>query len=244
MWTILIKICRVLIGWGVRVYGQLLANDSSRKFFPLINPAQQIDSSRGEYLRLLTARFANLPGMISDRQAQVLFELCVSQAISGNIVEIGSWLGKSTLFLASGCRVSGNGQVYAVDKFTGNLGKEDLYHAPLLPNETIYDRFKFNIKSYRLNKFVKAYPMSSRQARRKIKQTLRMVFIDGDHSYKGVMDDIKLWTPLLKKGGLLILDDFDQSFPGVVRAVQEKILHSAQFKPLFELDSLLVARKG
>jgi len=54
-----------------------------------------------------------------------------------------------------------------------------------------------------------------------------LVFIDANHSYKSVKQDIILWEPLLKKGGLLTGHDYyggpDARNPGVKKAVDEII---------------------
>lgn len=45
------------------------------------------------------------------------------------------------------------------------------------------------------------------------------IFIDAAHDYANVMEDIKLWWPLLKEGGYLAGHDYQHNFPGVMRAV-------------------------
>jgi Methyltransferase domain len=47
-----------------------------------------------------------------------------------------------------------------------------------------------------------------------------VIFIDGIHTYEGVMNDIIAWFPKVKPGGALILNDFG-SWPGVTKAVIE-----------------------
>lgn len=47
------------------------------------------------------------------------------------------------------------------------------------------------------------------------------VFIDADHSYEGVIADIRAWRPRVKPGGLLCGHDYEPRFPGVARAVAE-----------------------
>jgi precorrin-6B methylase 2 len=48
-----------------------------------------------------------------------------------------------------------------------------------------------------------------------------IVFVDGDHSYATVLDDLRRYWPKLKPGGLLIGHDFSTRFPGVIDAVVE-----------------------
>jgi hypothetical protein len=54
-----------------------------------------------------------------------------------------------------------------------------------------------------------------------IPNNLDFVYIDGNHSYEYVKDDIKSYFPKLKKGGVIGGDDFSTSFPGVPKAVIE-----------------------
>ena len=52
-------------------------------------------------------------------------------------------------------------------------------------------------------------------------ETLDAVFIDGDHSYEAVTQDLAFWWKKLKKGGWLLGDDYQSMFPGTTRAVDE-----------------------
>ncbi|KAK3261712.1 hypothetical protein CYMTET_29389, partial [Cymbomonas tetramitiformis] len=51
--------------------------------------------------------------------------------------------------------------------------------------------------------------------------TADLVHIDAAHEYDDVMQDIRLWWPLIEPGGLLMGDDYTIWWPGVVRAVNE-----------------------
>lgn len=50
---------------------------------------------------------------------------------------------------------------------------------------------------------------------------ISVIFIDGDHSYEGCKRDIEAWYPKMKKGGVMLFHDCDESSPGVVYAVFE-----------------------
>lgn len=48
-----------------------------------------------------------------------------------------------------------------------------------------------------------------------------LLFIDANHDLKHVRQDIKKYTPLVKKGGVVLFHDCDETSPGVVQAVEE-----------------------
>lgn len=48
-----------------------------------------------------------------------------------------------------------------------------------------------------------------------------LIFIDALHDYDHVKQDIALWWPLVRVGGMLTLHDFNHKWPGVERAVAE-----------------------
>jgi hypothetical protein len=51
---------------------------------------------------------------------------------------------------------------------------------------------------------------------------LDFAFIDASHAYEDVKADSIAWLPKIKKGGYLIMHDFDNpSFPGVRQAIEE-----------------------
>jgi hypothetical protein len=54
-----------------------------------------------------------------------------------------------------------------------------------------------------------------------IKDSLDFVYIDGNHSYKNVREDIMLYYPLVKDGGVLGGHDYLQWMPSVRKAVDE-----------------------
>lgn len=47
------------------------------------------------------------------------------------------------------------------------------------------------------------------------------IYHDANHTYDGVKEDLKHWWPKLKVGGILIIDDYERQFVGLVDAVNE-----------------------
>lgn len=50
---------------------------------------------------------------------------------------------------------------------------------------------------------------------------INVLLIDGDHSYQGCKRDIDAWLPFMKKNGVIMFHDCDESSPGVVQATNE-----------------------
>lgn len=63
---------------------------------------------------------------------------------------------------------------------------------------------------------------STRAAEMFSPETFDFIFIDANHGYEFVKEDILAWWPKLKKGGLMCGDDYqDKPTHGVIRAVDE-----------------------
>ena len=63
-----------------------------------------------------------IPGMITPEAGKFLYSLYYIKDLEGDVIEIGSWQGRSSTFLARAVRESGNRNFYAIDHFAGNLG--------------------------------------------------------------------------------------------------------------------------
>jgi cephalosporin hydroxylase len=48
-----------------------------------------------------------------------------------------------------------------------------------------------------------------------------LLFVDADHTYKGVCSDLTLYPPLVDEGGIVAIHDVREGYPGVLRAVGE-----------------------
>ena len=48
-----------------------------------------------------------------------------------------------------------------------------------------------------------------------------VVYIDMEHTYEAVKEDIQAWLPKVKTGGYISGHDYIKGWPGVMKAVQE-----------------------
>ena len=133
-----------------------------------------------------------------------LYQTIVKKFPSGSkFVEIGSWKGKSSAFMAVEIANSGRQiDFYCIDTFEGSVEHQN---NPELPH--LYDIFKSNMKP--VEDYYQDMKMTSMEAVNKFDdESLDFVFIDGSHEYKDIKDDIIHWLPKVKKGGVLAGHDY------------------------------------
>lgn len=145
----------------------------------------------------------NVDGWMSQEELDFLYQLSKKYK---TIAEIGSWKGRSTNALLTGCK----GKVIAIDHFEGS-DEKDLTHGPV----GIYEQFLDNTK---WSNNLEVYKMSSEDASKK-DEKFEMVFIDGEHTYEGVKKDIELWRGKATK--IICGHDYCDAWKGVMKAVDE-----------------------
>jgi len=128
------------------------------------------------------------------------------------IAEVGSWLGHSAIALAQ----HSAGVVYCIDHWQGSDSGTGLVDEPL----KLYQSFLSNVQSAGvLHRIVPIFKSSADAAPLFRDRSLDLLFIDGSHFYEAVIQDLKLWVPKVKPGGLVCGDDYWEE--GVVRAFSE-----------------------
>jgi len=78
-------------------------------------------------------------------------------------------------------------------------------------------------------------------------QPFDFVFVDGDHTYKGLRQDWEAWAPLVASGGVIALHDSllpeGHVDAGSVRYSNEVVVHDPRFEIVDEVTSLRVLRR-
>lgn len=193
-------------------------------------------------LERLASISLSIPGMVTPESGKMLYALCAMQSISGDVVEIGSWQGRSTSFLARAVHDSGNGRFFAVDHFRGNVGKENSYVVDKNDLSDLKSNFLNNMKKLGLQSMVNLLDMSNSEAAAKFRPgQIRFLFIDGDHTAQGVSRDIELFFPNLCSGAIVVFDDFSTAFPGLLQVVNN-LLISRQINQCLSYKNTLVIR--
>lgn len=149
-------------------------------------------------------------GMLFDDEPRWLYER--AKEANRLIIEIGSFVGKSTICLAQGAIEGHGAKVYSIDPHT--LGGAAAYH------QLIENLYRFNVRNQ-----VEVFVSPSKDAVRFFAEnSVDFIFIDGAHDYRNVSQDLDLYLPILAHGGIVAVHDCNSSYPGIMKAVRERIL--------------------
>jgi predicted O-methyltransferase YrrM len=172
-------------------------------------------------------RVAATTGYLSEREARFLMAAAALSPARGKNLEIGSFKGRSTVGIAYVTRELGLGTVVAVDPHTSPSATDpDLRGKP-----TSYDDFIENLRVAGVSEWVEVKRYYSHQLAREWKGPLRLLWIDGDHTYEGAKADIDLFKPYLAEGAIVAMHDVLGTFAGALRVFVEEILDNDDFGP-------------
>ena len=148
----------------------------------------------------------------------VLYKSIVENNQDGaHIVEVGSWKGRSSSFMAVEI-INSNKKIKfdCVDTWKGSIEHTSY---DVITEEKLYDVFLSNIEP--VKDVINPVRMTSIEAGKLYEDnSLDFVFIDASHEYEDVKEDILAWLPKVKIGGILAGHDYG-TFEGVDRAVNE-----------------------
>lgn len=165
---------------------------------------------------------SSVKGFLDHDEGLKLAEIALEASRLGPCLEIGSYCGKSTIYLGMACREN-NGILFSIDHHQGSEEQQ--------PGEEYFDPELFDPQAFRMDTFrhfrktiekagleetVVPLVSTSRVSARAWATPLSLVFIDGGHSFEAVSTDYKIWkNHLLPEGYLLIHDIFpDPSMGG------------------------------
>jgi predicted O-methyltransferase YrrM len=238
-----------------------------------------VTSQTAPVIRQIEDLVAEIPGWSPVDQLFALFNLVYATAgLAGDVIELGSWCGRSSAVLALAASCTGNTTVYCVDlfpekddwyrnadgsySFTVTLGGRtfkayqeqrvwaepfDRDIAPLYERHGgVFEIFQAAIARNGFERIVVPHRGTLATFAETAPSGLkcRVAFVDGDHSYAAVCEDIDRIERYLVPGGWICFDDAFSYYEGVNRAIRDRILGNPGYELAQQMTrKLFVARR-
>ena len=131
-------------------------------------------------VRQLTSK---IDGWLSDSEGKLLYNLAKGVPSGQAIVELGSWKGKSTVWLAKGTEAGQRNKVYSIDPHSGSK-------AHVSEGETnTYPAFITNLTKAEVQATVVPLVTNSDKTAQRWRKGVGLLWIDASHEYEDVKRD-------------------------------------------------------
>jgi len=172
----------------------------------------------------------NIEGFLSEKEIKFLALIAACPTTKGEILEIGSFKGKSTVILAKSALLTGKTNVVAVDPLTSPA----ITDPDLKGEESCLKDFQTNLRNAGVEKYVEFHRKYSSELAKVWDRDIRLLWIDGDHTYSGTKSDFGMFSPFLSDGAVIAIHDVlhvSHGFEGPIRTFMEDVLLSNHFGP-------------
>ncbi len=175
-------------------------------------------------LESLPLLFAQTEGHISEKEARFLTLLPFLE-FPGEILEIGSYKGKSTIILAKAAQIAGMKKIYACDPlFQSSATDPEDY-----PENQLPEIFQNNLKKSGVKDLIHFHKVKSKELSRTWEQPIKVLWIDGDHTLEGANLDFHLFKKHLVPGAIVAYHDVLHPFDGPIDIFIKEMLQSDDF---------------
>ena len=159
--------------------------------------------------------------------ADILFEFR-NKGLKGDVVEIGSFKGKTTVFLGRIMEtLFPQNKLYSIDPYTVDGAEKSLHLDDFNQINDIYQSFISKTDSLNNHKHLR---MPSKEAESKLPNNLIFSFIDGEHSYEAVKNDFEIMFNKTINGGIIAIDDFKNDTWSEVGDAYREIIKNRKLK--------------
>ena len=194
----------------------------------------------------------SIKGFLDPEEGRGLYDIALEASRLGPCLEIGSYCGKSAVYLGSACRENG-ATLFSIDHHRGSEEQQ--------PGEEYFDPALFDFKTYCMDTLPlfrrtlalagleeTVVPLISRShvAARNWTTRLSLVFIDGGHSFESARTDYDCWAGHILPGGYLLIHDiFETPEEGgqAPREVYRLAISSGRFEEMPRIRTLGVLRR-
>ncbi len=177
------------------------------------------------FVENLLTEVETVEGYLSPNEIRFLALLAACPTTAGEILEIGSFKGKSTIILAKSAALSGKTTVHAVDPMIAPSETDP----DLRGDDSSFPDFQKNIEAHKVSENIEFHQKFSYELAQNWDKPLRFLWIDGDHTYKGTKLDFDGFAGHLSDGAIVAIHDVLHEFEGGIRVFMEDILLSPNF---------------
>lgn len=191
-------------------------------------------------------------GFLDDEEGARLYEIAEEASKLGPCLEIGSYCGKSTIFIGTACKKN-KAILFSIDHHRGSEEQQpgEEYFDPALYNQETrgvdtFNEFRKTLGMAELEETVVPIVCRSEVVARAWSTPLSLVFIDGGHSYESAFTDYQCWAGhIIPEGYLLIHDIFEDPTKGgqAPYLVYKQALESGVFEGLAMARTLGVLKR-
>ncbi|MGQ0542479.1 MAG: class I SAM-dependent methyltransferase [Blastocatellia bacterium] len=164
-------------------------------------------------------------GYLAPNEIRFLALMAACPTAKGEILEIGSFKGKSTIILAKSASLAEDIIINAVDPMTAPSETDP----DLRGDVSSLEDFKRNIAEHGVADNIRFNQTFSFELAKTWDRPLRLLWIDGDHTYEGTKLDFDGFAPHLADGAIVAIHDVLHEFEGGARVFAESILLSPNF---------------
>ena len=192
-----------------------------------------------------------IKGFMPNHEGMALYKWAQKFSKFGHILEIGTYCGKSSIYLSFGAKKNDK-YVYTIDHHKGS--EEHQFNEEYFDHE-IYDKlnkrintFPFLIRNINKFKIKNIVPIigTSVEISSKWQSQISMLFIDGGHSFESANNDYEHWEPKIVNGGCLVIHDvFENPDEGgqAPYEIYQKALQN-NYKIYERVDTIICLIKG
>lgn len=194
----------------------------------------------------------DVKGFLDADEGRRLYEVALDASKKGPCLEIGTYCGKSSIYLGTACKEN-DGVLFTIDHHRGSEEQQygEGYFDPELYDEELkkvdtFRTFRQTLEKAELEDVVVPIVSKSWLTAKMWATPLSLVFIDGGHTYEAAFNDYNSWTRHIMPGGYLLVHDIFKNPEEGGQApyhVYKLAIASGQFKVLAMTKTLGVLQR-
>jgi len=197
------------------------------------------------------AKYKDIKGFMPEHEGKALYKWARKFSEYGPLLEIGTYCGKSSMFLSEGAQAN-NQYVYTIDHHMGSEEhqvNEEYFDIEIFDELSkrinSFPLFLENINNFGIKNIVPIVNESSLVAE-SWSSPLAMVFIDGGHSLETAMNDFMSWHEKIISGGALVIHDIFENSEDGGQAPYEVYMHALKngFNDFDRVDTIVCLKKS